>query len=1029
MAKKIVSVFLCFALFSAIPFLGWAQEHPNDTSSADNALQKADSLQHAARYDSSSHFYQQAAKLYEKQNKFRQQRRALLEISKNKRTQDSYDAAADFLEQSWQISKQHFPEDQRFRLPYLHQKGRLAEGRAQYETALTHFRDGLSLADSLRNQYWVAQFKTGIGEVYTSQGNYDQAISVFSEAQDIYHRNNLDDRTVISRIYNSRGIAHQQMGAYEHAFEYFTRSLEIDQQRLPHPHPEIAKGFNNLALIYFYESDYQRALEYMINATDVLSSFHGENHRLVAAGHNNIGIVYSEIGEMQKSAEHLEKSLTIKENVLGQNHPELAIGYQNLGALHFDIQQYDKAITFYQKSEQIHLQNFPDGHPELANVYANLGQAYTQKGSYDKALDFYFQDLDINRRMLSEDHPFIGDTYSKVGQVYANMENHQQALQYYTRALNILITDFSWEAPFRSLSLSNTVYPELVLTTLRLKAESHYKLGNTPAAPKELEKALHTYLQTVDFIDDLQQSLHREESKFLLRERTTDIYSGGFKTAHALWEHTGSPEYKEHLFYFSQKSRNQVLLEQIQSEQNQRFAQLPDSLIDKEHHLRTTITDLQQQLSTYTNRKEIGDSLQRFSLRDSLFHTQKSLESHLKQLKQNYPKYYGLKYHPPVAKIKEIQKQHLSSSQTLISYFSGDDHLWAFIINRDSFDIQQVNSDTLLEDKVRSFRDALTNSQTIDPWATQSYNLYQQLIAPLKNNISGNQLLVIPAGPLHYLPFEALLTKPVESPSNKRVQDLSYLVNDFSISYVPSVGYLELQNQQPDRDSQKMLAGFAPAFNNTSVAEQRERFPEEDRPLSPLLFNKTEVQTLEELFNDRSGLFSFLRSKKKVADSFVDQKATESTFKAQHLQDYRYIHLATHAFLREENPGQSGILFSTPDENENGTLYTSEIYNLDLQAKLVTLSACNTGMGTLKKGEGLIGFSRAFQYAGAKNLLVSLWRVNDRSTAKLMIDFYQLHHKEGHTMNEALQQAKQQMIENVEYAHPKYWAPFILIGE
>ncbi|NIT60973.1 MAG: tetratricopeptide repeat protein, partial [Aliifodinibius sp.] len=689
-----------------IPLLGWGQERNVDITTGEQLIQKADSLQHAARYDSSTYYYQEAADFFQEQSNLKRQRNALFQISLNKADQDDNSASATFLKKAWSISTKHFPNDDIFKLRYYHQKGVLAEAKAEYQYALDWYQKGWVLADSVENgTVFKVRMNTGMGEVYISKGNYKKAISQFSNAQNTFHRTNLKDQALLSRIYNGRGTAHQKMGQNKQALKFLKLALEIDQKRLPHPHPELSILYNNLALVYYYQSDYQRALDHMRNATNVLASFHGENHRLVAAGYNNIGVVYSEMGESEQAAEYLEKSLQIKEVVLGENHPEVAVGYQNLGAIHSDIEQYDKAITYYQRSKEIYRQRFPDGHPELANVYANLGQAYGQKEDYNKALDFYFQDLDINRRMLSSDHPFIGDTYTKIGQIYADMGNPQKALHYYRRAMEVLLTNYSAEAPFQELSLENAVYPELLLSTLRFKGETLYQIGHQNGNLKQLKQSLQTYLQAVDFIDELQHSLDRSKSKFLLRERTVEIYQKGFKTALAILRQTGESDYQDHLFYFTQKSRTQIMLEQIQELKSKKFSQIPDSLIKRENQLRQSVTELQQQLSGFTVRGTAGDSLTRKSLQDSLFHVQKSLNHHIHTLHENYPKYYGLKYEPPVASISDVQQNHLSSSQTLISYFFGESSLYALLITEKSFTVKEITADSLLNKPIDNFRE------------------------------------------------------------------------------------------------------------------------------------------------------------------------------------------------------------------------------------------------------------------------------------------------------------------------------------
>ena len=162
---------------------------------------------------------------------------------------------------------------------------------------------------------------------------------------------------------------------------------------------------------------------------------------------------------------------------------------------------------------------------------------------------------------------------------------------------------------------------------------------------------------------------------------------------------------------------------------------------------------------------------------------------------------------------------------------------------------------------------------------------------------------------------------------------------------------------------------------------------------------------------------------------FLKTNASEKNFKDQSTVNYRFVHLATHGFVNEEKPGFSGLLLS-PDEtsSEDGILYLAEVYNLQLNAELMTLSACETGLGKIARGEGLIGLTRGFLYAGAQNLLVSLWKVNDASTSRLMIDFYE-DLLNGNSKSAALQTAKLNLINSdAKYADPYYWAPFVLIG-
>lgn len=1026
MDKAVMKVSLV-ALLLLLPLTGWSQD---EIQKPTLAFQKAEDFRHAAHLDSSNAYFQKAAQLFEESGHRDQQIVSLYKLSLNALEQGNQDEAQKLLESAFSLHQKHQPQDTLFRIKYYLQKGLIAEARAEYDRAVIEYQKGMKLADqSGKYAKQKVSLTISLGEVSLARGKHEKALDQFNNAEELYHRNHVEDQRLLSRLYNSIGILYKEQGAWKDAKTYFQKSLEIDKKTLPSPHPQLAKTNNNLATTYYYQSDYQHALDHMKNAVSVLAEFYGENHRLVAAGYNNLGVVYSMTDQFDEATAYLKKALEIKEIVLGKDHPEVAIGYMNLGAIYSDMQQYDQAIKNYRISQRINLKHFPEGHPELADVYANLGQAYAKKGAYEKALDYYHKDLDINRKLLDENHPFIGDTYTKIGETYAMNENYDMALNYYQRTLAIVVKGFSEENGYQNPPLDKVAYPDLLLQTLELKADALSNYFDTSGKQHLLEKSLQTYLQAVQLIDKLQSSYDREKSKFLLRERTVDIYKKGVAVAYKLHKQTGNADYKEYTFYFAEKSRNQILLEQIQQLNAQELADLPDSLIAHENALRLRVTDLQEQLSGLTVSPKKDDTLHRIAIQDSLFQAREKLDKHISQLESSYPKYYQLKYAPVVTRASDIQQDLISPNQTVLSYFFGQDDLFAFVVTKDSFNIRKLPADSLLKEKVMAFRKSIVETSSATNFENTSHNLYRKILEPVADLIAGQQLLIIPDGVLHYLPFESLVNRAPSQSPKKRFRKLPYMINDYTISYAPSAGYLELHNRQLAPQNQKQLVGFAPVFQNINTAQTRALYPEYKRPISALPLSKKEVQQLGSLYNQPKGLLSFLKSKKEEADIFLEEQATESVFKELPLESYRYIHLATHAYMLEENAHKSGILFAAPESGkEDGTLHASEIYTLGLNAELITLSACNTGVGALARGEGMMSLSRAFQYAGANNLLVSLWNVDDRSTAELMVDFYE-QNQEGKPLPGALQQAKINMIHKSQYAHPKYWAPFIFMGQ
>jgi len=269
---------------------------------------------------------------------------------------------------------------------------------------------------------------------------------------------------------------------------------------------------------------------------------------------------------------------------------------------------------------------------------------------------------------------------------------------------------------------------------------------------------------------------------------------------------------------------------------------------------------------------------------------------------------------------------------------------------------------------------------------------------------------------LHYFPFDILVT-------TDRQGAVRYLIEDHPILYTSSASLLRREKNERKPAVKNLLAFGNPSFQN----EQNQGVADWVHALIPfksllrleqfvsLPFSESEVKAIAKNFPE--------------AAVFLHADATEEMFKKKS-PAYQYIHLATHNIADDQQPMYSKIVFAQPErDEEDGFLQTYEVFNLKLHADLVVLSGCSTGLGTLRRGEGLIGMSRAFLYAGAKNLLVSLWPVNDESTAELMEVFY-ANLTRGMSMVKALQQAKIKLIRSENWRrNPFYWGTFVLIGQ
>jgi CHAT domain-containing protein len=457
-------------------------------------------------------------------------------------------------------------------------------------------------------------------------------------------------------------------------------------------------------------------------------------------------------------------------------------------------------------------------------------------------------------------------------------------------------------------------------------------------------------------------------------------------------------DYRELSFYFAEKSKAAVLQEAISDANAKSFANIPAELLEEEKSLKSALALVNQKLAQKPTEEE-----EKY-LRETVFELNQTYTEFVSQLEKQFPDYFNLKFNSAAPTIKQLQNL-LNSKTALISYFIDEDNsrLYTFLITQKRYEVKEQALPTEYDKYLSGFRNSMFFS---DPkvFAISSRNLYRLLIpAGIPGSI--NNLVFLPTGRMSVVPFEALLSQPVKE--GTAFNKLPYLVKKFNVRYELSAGLL-LQKSKGNAKS-----GIASAQLMAPI-----QFPAKDN-LNELPGTETEVNQIKAL----------LTTKQIPCEVLINHSANETSVKSETLKNYDLIHFATHGIVDEENPDLSRIFLQNDSEAEDGNLFSGEIYNLHLNAKLVTLSACQTGLGKISKGEGVIGLSRALVYAGAKNLVVSFWSVADESTSQLMTSFYQqLITTNSKPFTEALRDAKLEMIEHEKYASPFYWAPFVLIG-
>jgi len=375
-----------------------------------------------------------------------------------------------------------------------------------------------------------------------------------------------------------------------------------------------------------------------------------------------------------------------------------------------------------------------------------------------------------------------------------------------------------------------------------------------------------------------------------------------------------------------------------------------------------------------------------------------------------------LKYAAKTISVGEIQKVLLHSGQAIVSYFVGDENVFVFVITTNDFQVITIKKDFPLEAWIEEFRNSIynfnpagTNLEFLNQkYANIGYELYRILFQPIEPMLTGKSVVIIPGGVLGYLPFEALLTKIPKSEDD--FLHHPYLLNHYQISYCYSATLLREMEQKADRASEDFLA-FAPKFGEPksflNLGTRQIQLP-------ILEHNQEEAQAIQTIMGGEL-----------LADSLASLQAFFDL-----APDYSVLHLATHGFANDRWGEYSFLAFTqTPSSIDTGLLFVKDLYQMRLHSQMVVLSACNTGVGELQRGEGIISLARGFSYAGAASIITTLWQIDDQSTSQIMQYFYR-NLKAGMTKDAALWQAKRTYLAscNNMRAHPLFWAAFVPIG-
>ncbi|MBN1951495.1 MAG: CHAT domain-containing protein [Bacteroidales bacterium] len=817
-----------------------------------------------------------------------------------------------------------------------------------------------------------------IGHIQTWE--YDSSLYYLQEAER-NHKNCPDcDPLILAHLYTYMGRTYINLGDHLQAGIALKKARQIYSATSDPPVARVAALIYRIAENEWYQENYDLALSYYtqnLKYADLTG-----NHFLRYSILSGMADIYAKRGDLQKS-----------------------------------IMLQESALTELKKD--------PDASTKsIALTYNNLGMDYIKTGELEKAKQYLEYALSIYKKTDTEglfSKAYVLDSY---GSLLLKQAKYQEALSYYQEALTVASPKFSPQDVFDNPKLEIIDDQLISITILKSKSKCFLELFSGSGDANYLSEALECDLLALEIIESLRNSKLHYESKIRIASYQYEIFNNSLDLIALSYDQLDRVDLIRKAFNVSERSKSAILLSTLRELNAKDLGGIPDSLLRKEKDLDTRL-GLYKASIYEEKQKGVPDSLRLAEWESRYFEAFKQYTRLVDLFEKEFPKYHQLKYDPSVSGIADLQK-HLGNEYAVLQYNLTDTALHTFCITGNSIDYcaQMVPGefDTIVRaylDNFHHFDFSRQSGKDFSLFCEQSHYLYQLLIEPFASKLKATHLIVVPDDVLSYLPFETLIRSMPSANGYTSYKNLDYLLLDYNISYAfSSTLYIKGIEQRPRKNVNKLLA-FAPSYGLLPEEVQREKYTQR----SALELN-LKLNPIPGALNEAKMLKKTMK-----ADVFSRFSATEKTFREKVAQ-YDIIHLAMHAILDNKNPLYSKLIFAPePDSLHDGLLNTYEVFGLDLNARMVVLSACSTGEGEYSKGEGVLSLARGFAYAGTPSMVMTMWEVEDLSGSLLMVEFYaQL--RKGKSKSEALRLAKLKYLKEClpEASHPFFWSAFSVVG-
>ena len=935
--------------------------------------------------------------------------------------------------------------------------------------ALGSFQEAIDLAKSnpnlLTKEIGVAYHEYG---TIMFRSDPDKAKEAWDTALDIKRRSFKNDDLEIAKTLNNLGIFHYQIdGDILKTEKYYNESIEIRKKNVGQ---EVSMGrlFSNLGAIKYKLQDFSRAKKYLLEGRELLKEYIINNpndkkaigqyngiinnlgaveldlgnlneaklnfenalktgksikdKHLIFLGHLNLGRTARKAGNPDLALSHLDLAFSGIENIFPydidnpnrlyqeyalvylqlknnvpkaeyyikkatnffkekglESHPNRYDNYLDVGSILLDQGRLDLAESYFNQAAKNPLK---DAVPSI--IFSNLGIINSKKGNHEKAKSYFKQAISHEVKHFGEKSRTLGRIKNRYADFLFESGQHQEAIQEIESGIKIFL--LSDKKQSSDIAEVNTI---IDLLGRKIRFLNQLNTPNKESKISNLKEALVTSKTLNAIANNLESHLLNDEAKIELKEAITKSFEEAIATAFALYELNPTQEFAIEAFTLVANYKASILREKIRRSTFKGDDSELNVLLKKELSLLNERRFIKENKSKDLRLAEINIELDKLK----------------KTIQEKFPSFSAIANKQKPLDVSAIKKSLKNSNTSLVEFFIGEETLYTFVFNKNGLNLKKKKLDADFNNNLSALLNKIENrpkftsgdySKTeVGDFVKKNQSISKEIITSISPLINESEnLLIIPHGRLFYLPFELLIEKDFEY-KNEGFADLPYLFVKKSIRYEYSSALINKTHST--KNTSLPYIGFAPDYSGSNF--------------STLDFNEKEISDIAPLFKGKTVL-----KKSATKESFINNTS-----------DANIIHYAGHATIDEVNSDFSKLILSNNDE-----LPSFELSNLSLNADLAVLTACETGKGNLKSGEGTMSFARSFKVAGCPNSVTSLWTANDACSPKFIFEFFK-NLTDGQGKAKALNEARKSFLKkntlDKRLMHPYYWSNFILIGD